>query len=199
MKPRNIILSLSIVALVVVAGISIYALIKRNTGDGLPALNSFSMGGPFELVDHNGDLTSSKKFAGKLLLVQFGYTYCPDICPTELQKMSLVLDLLQADGEKVQGIFITVDPERDTTDVLADYVGAFHEDLVGFTGTSEQIRDVARLFRVYYAKAEPDEDGDYLMSHSAFTYLMDGRGNFLRHFTTKDTPEYVAEQIRAAL
>ena len=111
----------------------------------------------------------------------------------------MVLDLLEDDRTKVQGVFITVDPERDTAEVLADYVSAFHEDLVGFTGTPEQIRNVAKLFRVYYAKAEPDEDGDYLMSHSAFTYLMDGRGNFLRHFTTQDEPEYIAEQVRAAL
>ncbi len=199
MKLRNIAMAVSIVGLCFVAGMAIYALVKQNSNIKLPAVGTVSIGGPFQLTNHLGETARTADYSGKLMLVQFGYTFCPDVCPTELQKAAVVLDLLGEDRGKIQVLFITIDPERDTADVLRDYVSAFHEDIIGLTGTRAQIKDAAKAYRVYYAKAEADDDGAYLMDHSVFTFLMDGEGRYLRHFTNRDEAEFMAEQIRAGI
>lgn len=158
--------------------------------------------GPFSLVDHNGRNVTDKDYRGKFMLVFFGYTYCPDVCPTELGAMADALDLLGADAAKVQPIFITVDPERDTPEVLAEYVGVFYPTLVGLTGTPEQIAAAAESYYARYNKMSSlseDEDGgddDYFVGHTSSTYLIGPNGRDLHVFNYGDAPEVMAARIR---
>ncbi|MDP6344208.1 MAG: SCO family protein [Alphaproteobacteria bacterium] len=157
------------------------------------------IGGPFELVDHRGRTVRESDFRGAHLLIFFGYTYCPDVCPTELQKMSAAMDLLGDAGDKVRPILISIDPERDTVAVLADYVANFHPRLIGLTGSVEQVAVAAKAYRAYYAKAPADDEGDYLVDHSSFIYFMGPDGKYLSHFSPTSTPEAMAEKIRSLL
>lgn len=137
----------------------------------------------FHLVDHRGQRISAEDFRGRWLLVFFGYTFCPDACPTTLSEVSILMDELGDKGERIQPLFVTIDPDRDTPEVLADYVSAFHPSIVGLTGATEEVAAAASNFRVYYAKVE--EEGaaeDYLMDHSVYLYLIDPKGNFVRPF-----------------
>jgi cytochrome oxidase Cu insertion factor (SCO1/SenC/PrrC family) len=162
-----------------------------------------SIGGPFELTDHNGNTVTEKSFAGKYTLVYFGYTYCPDVCPTGLTEMSNTLDMLGADAEKIVPIFISVDPARDTPDQLREYASYFHPRLIGMTGTPEQVASVAKAYRVYFAKVESkDADADpddYSVDHSAVTYLMDPNGEFTQHFSHGTDAETMAKRIKEIL
>lgn len=127
--------------------------------------NRGPIGGPFALIDHTGQPRTDTDFRGKLLLIYFGYTNCPDICPADLMQIGLAMNGLGPAGEAVQPLFITLDPERDTAARLADYVPLFHPRLIGLTGSAEEIRRVALAFKVYYAKYPPDST-DYLVDHS---------------------------------
>lgn len=144
------------------------------------------IGGNFSMVDHKGRQVTDRDFHGKFTLIFFGYTFCPDICPTELQSMSEVLDTLGADAEKIHPIFATIDPERDTAPVLADYLSNFHPRFTGLTGTAEQVADITKSYGVFYSrvksKNEPGQDKDYLMNHSSFIFLMDDAGKFRAAF-----------------
>jgi protein SCO1/2 len=138
-----------------------------------PAGQGFgSVGGPIALVDQAGKPVTEASFAGKFALIFFGYTTCPDVCPTELSAMATALDQLGPKADQVVPVFITVDPERDTPEVVGQYAQAFYPRMVGLTGTPEQIAKAAKAFRVYYQKAEVQGSSTYLMDHSAFTYLM---------------------------
>ena len=156
------------------------------------------VGGPFELVDHTGQDVTDADFRGRFLLVYFGFTYCPDVCPTALQEMTQALDLLGEQGDEIQPLLVTIDPERDTPPVLADYVAHFHPRLIGLTGSVAQIKEVADGYKVYYAKAESD-DGDYLMDHTSILYLMDREGRYAAHFGHGLTPDDLAKAIRRQL
>lgn len=140
------------------------------------------IGGPFTLSDHTGKRVTESDYRGKFMLVFFGYTYCPDICPAELQVVAAALDELGDKAKEIQPIFITVDPERDTVEQMGEYVENFHPTQVGLTGSSEEIAKVAKAYRVYYARVEDQGDGDYLMDHSSILYLMDRDGKFVTHF-----------------
>ncbi len=155
------------------------------------------VGGPFELIDHTGKVATDADYRGEFLLVFFGYTYCPDICPTELQNIALALDELGDRAVSVRPLFITIDPERDTVDYISQYVAHFHPRLVGLTGTAEQIEQVARLYRVFYAKVEDPQATEYLMDHSSFVYLMGRNGQFLTMFPHATDPSRMAETIGA--
>ncbi|MGH7186875.1 MAG: SCO family protein [Pseudomonadota bacterium] len=155
------------------------------------------IGGPFTLTDQHGATVSDSDFRGRLMLAYFGYSFCPDICPTDLATMSAAIDLLGAEGDAVQPIFITIDPERDTVDRLAEYAPLFHPRLLALTGAPEEIGRAAAAYRVYYEKA--GEGTSYLMNHSGIVYLMDRDGRFVRHFTHGAQPEEIAEAIRAQL
>src|SRR5438874_13018805 len=158
------------------------------------------IGGPFTLTDHNGNRVTDKTYAGKYLLIFFGYTYCPDVCPSELQVMSAALDQLGPDAEKIQPLFITVDPGRDTPQVMKDYVSNFNPRLVGLTGSDQDIAAVASKYRVYYAKEKTnDSTADYLMDHSTILYLMRPDGTFLKHFTYGTDAKALADGIRQAM
>jgi len=156
------------------------------------------IGGPFALIDHTGKPRTAADFQGKLLLVYFGFTYCPDVCPTDLQNIGLALDKLGAAGNAVQPLFITVDPERDTAAHLADYVPVFHPRLIGLTGDATAIQKAADAYRVYYTKV-PLKDGDYTVDHSAFIYVMGREGQYLGFLPPGTTPERIAEALRPKL
>ncbi len=155
-----------------------------------------SVGGPFRLTDHTGKAVTDADYRGKYLLIYFGYTFCPDVCPTELSTMAGALDALGPAAERVQPLFVTVDPERDTVAHLAEYVPLFHPRLIGLTGTPEQIRDVARAYRVYAAKSPGSAGDNYLMDHSGFVYLMGPDGKFVAVFPGAAGPEKMAGDIR---
>lgn len=153
------------------------------------------VGGPFELVDHSGKRRSDADFRGKLLLVYFGFTFCPDICPTDLQAIGLALDRLGGASDAVQPLFITLDPDRDTAEHLANYVPFFHPRLIGLTGDKTSIREAARAYKVYYAKV-PMKDSDYTIDHSGFIYLMDRAGQYIGFFPPGTPPDRMANVIR---
>jgi protein SCO1/2 len=157
------------------------------------------VGGPFWLIDHTGKPRTDADFRGKLLLIYFGFTYCPDICPADLQNIGLALDKLGPAAEAVQPLFITVDPERDTPAHLADYATMFHPRLIGLTGDAASIRKTADAYKVYYAKVPSEKGDDYTVDHTAFIYLMDRDGTYLGFFPPGTTPERIAESIRPRL
>lgn len=139
------------------------------------------IGGPFTLSDRDGKPVTDKDFAGKYMLVYFGFTHCPDICPTGLLLIENVLDQLGSDA--IVPLFITLDPDRDTPKVIGDYVAHFGERIVGLSGTPEQIKQVAEAYKVYYRKVEDAEaPGDYMIDHSGYLYLMGPDGKYLAHF-----------------
>jgi protein SCO1/2 len=156
--------------------------------------NRGPIGGPFALIDHTGKLRTDEDFRGKLLLIYFGYSYCPDVCPTDLLQIGLAVDGLGAGAEAVQPLFITLDPERDTAVHLAAYVPLFHPRLIGLTGSAEQIRRVALAYKVYYAKYPPDSP-DYVIDHSSFVYLVDEAGKYIGFFPPGTTADRMIEII----
>jgi protein SCO1 len=157
------------------------------------------VGGPFTLTDHTGKTRTNADFRGKFMLVYFGYTYCPDICPTDLAQISQAIDKLGAAGDDVQPLFISVDPERDTPSVLAQYVAMFHPRLIGLTGTPEELRAVADSYKVYYAKYLPPDGSVYLIDHTGFTYLMGRFGEYLGFFPPGTPSDRMVEIIRQHL
>jgi cytochrome oxidase Cu insertion factor (SCO1/SenC/PrrC family) len=157
------------------------------------------IGGPFDLTDHGGRRRTDADFRGKLLLIYFGYTHCPDVCPTELQAMSLALDTLGTTSEAVQPLFITVDPARDTPSHLADYVSSFHPRLVALTGEASAIRKVALAYKVYFARSGPAEGDNYTVDHTGFIYLVGTDGRYLGFLPPGTAPEQIARAIRAHL
>ena len=160
--------------------------------------NRGPIGGPFALIDQAGKPRTDEDFRGKLLLIYFGYSYCPDVCPTDLQQVGLAVDQLGAAGGAVQPIFITLDPERDTAAHLAEYVPLFHSRLIGLTGSTEQIRRVASAYKVYYAKYPPGSP-DYVIDHSSFIYLVDENGKYIGFFPSGTTADRMIEIIRQHL
>lgn len=151
-----------------------------STQDSQPPLAGARIGGPFTLTDQDGKKRSWSDFDGQYRLVYFGYSYCPDVCPLDLQKLMQGYSLLEkqdaARAERVQPLFITIDPERDTQPVVKNYVTAFHPKLIGLTGTPDEIANVAKEFAVYYARDDKSGSAEYLMDHSRTPYLMDPDG-----------------------
>lgn len=190
---------------VIAAGVVLLTVPKPNGGSGGNSMNVAStgaaqVGGPFTLTDHTGKKVSEQDFAGRFLLVAFGFTYCPDVCPTELQVMSAALDKLGEKAKQVQPVFITIDPERDTAEQMASYVSNFHESMMGLTGSAEEIARVAKMYRVYYRKVDdPESSAGYTMDHSAIIYLMDKQGNFLSHFAFGTKFEDMAKRMEEAI
>ncbi len=158
--------------------------------------NREPVGGPFVLVDHNGKTRTQADFQGKLMLVYFGFTYCPDVCPTDLQSIGLAVDQLGPAKDAVQPLFITLDPDRDTAQQLADYVPMFHPRLIGMTGDPTSIRQAARAYKVYYAKVPRADGSDYTVDHSGYIYLMDRVGQYLGFFPPGTPPDRMADVIR---
>lgn len=153
------------------------------------------IGGPFSLLDGDGRTVTDRDFRGRLMLVYFGYTHCPDACPTALQDMATALDTLGDKRQQVVPIFITVDPERDTPGVMKDYAANFGPGMTALSGSIEAVKQAAHSYRVYYAK-HPTTDG-YDMDHSSIIYLMDRQGRFLANFTHETPPEQIAAKLRS--
>ncbi len=168
------------------------AAILRGTGG---ADSVIPIGGPFTLVDGDGKTVTDQAFRGKWMMVYFGYTHCPDACPTALQDMANALDDLGPQKKEVAAVFITIDPARDTPAVMKDYVAAFDAGIVPLTGSQEAIGAAARAYRVYYAK-HPTKDGGYDMDHSSIIYLMDPRGRFVANFTHETSPDQIAAKLK---
>jgi protein SCO1/2 len=154
------------------------------------------IGGSFTLTNQRGETVSDENFRGRFMLVFFGFTHCPDICPTELAKFGQVLDVLGPAANTVQPIFITIDPERDTPEALARHLSLFDERIIGLTGTEQQIAEVTKKYRVYYAKAPSESASDYLMDHSSFAYLMAPDGSFVDVFPLEKQAADIAFTIR---
>ena len=153
------------------------------------------IGGPFSLIDQNGQRRTEADFRGKFMLVFFGFTYCPDVCPTTLAVISATLDRLGPQAEDVVPILISVDPKRDTPETLKSYLAAFGTRFVGLTGTDAEVAAVAKAYRVYY-KAQPSEGDTYNVDHSSVIYLMDRNGAFAANYTLETSPDSMAKDIQ---
>ena len=154
-----------------------------------------AIGGPFRLIDQNGQPFTDQDMKGKPHLVFFGYTHCPDICPTTLFDMSQLMRRLGPDADRIGALFVTVDPERDTSAVLKDYLASFDPHLRGLTGTQAAVDQTIKDYRVY-AKKVPLQGGDYTMDHTALVYLMDKDGHFVAPFNMQRTADTEAAELR---
>ena len=165
---------------------------------GRPASVTPDLGGPFALIDaNNGETVTERSFEGKLMVIYFGYTFCPDACPTTLNNVSQALAKLGADADRIAPLFISVDPERDTPQVMARYVKAFDPRIRGLTGDAETTLRVAKEFGVYYRKH--DVPGGYLIDHSSLLYIMDGKGALLRVLPASESGDRLAGDLRRLL
>jgi protein SCO1/2 len=157
-----------------------------------------AIGGPFQLVDQNGQAVTDKSLPGKPTLIFFGFTHCPDVCPTALFEISEILRVLGKDASRVNAFFVSVDPERDTPAIMKDYIASFDPNLKALTGSPEAVAKVVSAYRVYVKKV-PLKDGDYTMDHTALIYLMDRDGRFVAPFNIKRQPEEAAADLRRYL
>jgi protein SCO1 len=156
-----------------------------------------AIGGPFELVSTSGDTVTDQTYRGKWLLIYFGYTYCPDACPTALNSISVALEKLGQGASNLQPLLVTVDPRRDTREVMREYLKSFDSRIVGLTGTQDRIDDVLREYRVYVAQQKSENgSNDYLVDHSAYLYLMDPSGKFVDVIDGNETGEAIAAWLR---
>ena len=158
-----------------------------------------NIGGPFELMDHRGQMVTDAQVLDQPALVYFGYTFCPDVCPMDVARNVVAVEILADAGLAVKPVFITIDPARDKVDYLADFVANNHPEMVGLTGTAEQIAKAARAYKVYYRK-QPSEDEDYyLMDHSSFSYFMVPDVGFVDFLRSDLLPEVVADRLACVL
>lgn len=172
--------------------------VSASSPDSPQAIAGVKIGGAYTLTDQNGKKVTDKSWPGKYQLVYFGFTHCPDICPLGLNRMADALKVLPASiHKKIQPIFITVDPERDTPKILREYVGLFDKHLIGLTGSSEDIKKVEALYRVY---AQKDGTGDdYMVNHSGYTYLMGPKGDLLSVYAHETTAEDLAAALKKTI
>jgi cytochrome oxidase Cu insertion factor (SCO1/SenC/PrrC family) len=188
------ILVVIVLSLVAVAGVRLLAPAATDTAQQGEVL----IGGPFSLTDQTGKQVTDQDYRGRFMLVYFGYTFCPDMCPLGLQTIAQTLDELSpAMQDRIAPLFVTIDPARDTVAVMRDYVAQFHPRLIGLTGSEAEIAQAVRAYRVYAHKADATAaDGSYLVDHSTFTYLMDENGKYLTHFGHGTTPEEMAKRLQ---
>lgn len=194
-SPRFVLVAVAAVGLLILAAGALIGLGLRAgpPGSGGNPLSA-AVGGPFHLVDQNGKPFSDADMKGKWQLVYFGYTHCPDACPTALNDMALALDKIGSRRGDVGIVFITVDPARDTQAVLKDYVASFDAPIVALTGTDAEIAQAASAYHVYYAK-HAEKGGGYSMDHSSIIYVMDPQGRFTASFTHENSPEEIAGRL----
>ena len=193
MSPRTAFFSGAIVFALGAAGLA--AALLHLQGESQTATQASSVGGPFSLVDQDGRAVTEADMKGKPHLVFFGFTHCPDVCPTSLYEMTQALNALGADAEKTEAFFVTVDPARDTPEAMKGYLKSFSPRIRGLTGTQEQVDGMVKAYKVY-ARKQPLEGGDYTMDHTAVVYLMDRNGSFVAPLNLKRSPEEVAAEIR---
>ena len=192
---------LSSIALVVSAGIAYWQVsseLSERQQAATAAVSPYAaagVGGPFEMVNHLGETVTDETYRGRFLLMYFGYTYCPDICPTELYEMVVALDLLEHPTPNIVPVFVSVDPERDSVELIADYVDLFHPDMVGLTGSQEQVEAMTEAYRVFYRRVESPGFADYLIDHSAQVFLVGPDGLMRDMFSPTMSPEGMAERL----
>lgn len=173
---------------------------KGSTPVKTASIPGVQIGGPFALTDHNGNAVTEADYNGLYKLIYFGFTYCPAICPTELQKVSAALKQLdEARMNKIQPLFVTIDPERDTAEAMRSYVELFHPKLIGLTGTPEQIEKVKSDYRIFARKVALDDDEDYTMDHSSFIYLMSSENKVISIYRIKDDVKYMVQDITSKI
>ncbi|EFH09711.1 SCO1/SenC [Pseudoroseomonas cervicalis ATCC 49957] len=167
---------------------------------GVQLPQGVTLGGPFSLVNQEGRAVTQADFQGQLMVAYFGFTFCPDVCPTELGNIASAMELLTPEQQaRVTPAFFTIDPERDTPEQMKLYVGNFHPRMVGLTGTPEQVAETARRFRVYYNKVQRPEMSEYLMDHSSYIYLIGRDGRVVTLLRPNSSPEAIAEAVRGQL
>jgi protein SCO1/2 len=184
-----------VAGLVVCLGVILFV---GGRGVGTGAIQAAAIGGPFHLVDQDGQAFSDQDLKGKTFLVFFGFTHCPDVCPTTLFDMSEIMRNLGPEADRTAALFISVDPERDTQEAMKDYMSSFDPHVRGLTGNAEALAAVAKAYRVYYKKV-PLDGGDYTMDHTAIVYLMDKEGRFVSPFNMKRSAEVAAADLRKRL
>jgi protein SCO1 len=184
----------AVATVVVVAALGLVAFMLASPSDRPRAA---LIGGAFALEDGAGKTISDQTLKGRPFLVYFGYTHCPDVCPTELARIS---DILGKMGDKsIPTLFITVDPERDTPKVMQDYVSSFNPAVIGLSGSPQAVEATEKTFRVYARKGQPQPDGDYSMDHSSIVYLMDKNGAFVEAFNVERSPDDAAKELEKYL
>jgi protein SCO1 len=199
LSPRLLLVAALLAAFIILGSAAFLAVELRDNGKGVAgSVLGSAIGGPFTLVDQNGKTVTNTALEGKWLLVYFGYTHCPDACPTTLNNIALALRDLGKNSDEVRPVFITIDPERDTPQVMKDYVTAFDAPILALTGTAADIAQAAKNYRVYYAK-HPEAGGDYSMDHTSVIYVMDPKGRFTASFTGEDPPAQMAERLKKLL
>lgn len=174
-----------------VGGTALWTFLAARNDCGAAGVAGATIGGPFELVDASGATVTDREVIDRPALVYFGYTFCPDVCPFDVARNALAVDFLGESGKVVRPVFITVDPDRDTPEVLAQYAADMHPGLVALTGSAEQVRMAAQAYKVYYAKGQ-GEGEFYLMDHSTFTYLMLPETGLAAYFRREATAEEIA-------
>ena len=199
MTPRAthilLIISAFLTGLVIFLGVFLYA--TGNIGGSPGASGPSAIGGPFQLIDQDGKPITDQDMKGRPFLVFFGFTHCPDVCPTTLFEVSEMMRALGADAGRAGALFITVDPERDTPAIMKDYLASFDPHLRAATGDVAAVEAAEKAYRVYAKKIPSDKDnGDYTMDHTALVYLMDKQGRFVAPFNLKRSPEASAAELR---
>jgi protein SCO1/2 len=190
-----LVLSAFLAGLAIFLGVFLFA--TGQMGGGAPGPSA--IGGPFNLIDQNGKPVTDEDIKGRPSLVFFGYTHCPDVCPTTLFEMSEVMRALGPDAGRINALFITVDPERDTAAAMKDYLSSFDPHLRGATGDQKSIEAVEKGYRVYAKKVPAGTGGDYSMDHTALVYLMDKQGRFVAPFKLDRKPDEAAAELRRYL
>lgn len=190
---------LALVAVVVVAALAIGSRLWVWQGNDHTSATA-AIGGPFTLVNGDGNTVTDKDFLGKWMLIYFGYTFCPDVCPTSLSTVANAMDKLDpAVAAKLVPVFITVDPARDTPPVVKDYAAAFHPSMVGLTGSPDQIAAISKEYKVYAARAKGGDDDSYTVDHSSILYLVGPDGRFVTHFPHGTTADDLAAALSKAV
>ena len=192
MRPRHYSLLLALVGLLALAGMLIYDMRARDAGGLSEPLAS--IGGPFVLTGTDGKPFDSAVLAGKPFVVFFGFTHCPEVCPTTLNDLTLAFNELGDKANELRAVFVTVDPERDTPQALKDYLQSFDARILALTGSADEIAKVAKLYRVYYAK-QPTSDGGYTMDHTALVYLMNRDGKFVGTLDFHEDPNVRVKKL----
>jgi protein SCO1/2 len=185
----------AVAVLAAVSGVLVYQQTAGNENSGALIEPLAAIGGPFELVDGNGETVTDATFAGKPTVMFFGFTYCPDVCPTTLSELQGWMEALGDDADKLNYAFVSVDPERDTPDVMRDYVWAFDKRITPLTGSQEQVDAMIKAYRVY-AKKVPLDDGDYTMDHSAAVYLMNADNKFVGTIAYQEGEDTALPKLR---